>query len=455
MGFKEDFVWGVATSSYQIEGAAYEDGKGLSIWDVYCTQPGKVYEGHTGEVACDHYHRYKEDVQLMKEMGIKAYRFSISWPRVLPDGIGKINEAGLDFYDRLVDELVAAGIEPYVTLFHWDFPYELHKKGGWMNPDSPSWFAEYTKIIIERLSDRVKYFFTFNEPQCFIGCGYSQGKHAPGLKQSVRDTLAMAHNVLLAHGHSVKVMRTYAKSDVKIGFAPTASMNYPCSNKPEDIEAARRSIFNMPKKIDEEWWAWNVTWWSDPILLGHYPEDGLELLRDYLPEIKEGDMEIISQTIDFLGHNIYSGRAIQADENGEPIYLARELGAPKTALNWPVTPEALYWGPRFLYERYKKPIYITENGLSCHDVVSVDGKVHDPNRIDFLHRYIKAFKRAAEDGVEAAGYFQWSLLDNFEWHSGYAERFGIVYVDYENQNRIIKDSGYWYKSVIETNGKNL
>ena len=454
MGFNKDFVWGVATSAYQIEGAAYEEGKGLSIWDVYCTQPGRVFEGHHGEVACDHYHCYKEDVQLMKEMGIKAYRFSISWPRVLPKGVGEVNEVGLAFYDKLVDELVEAGIEPYVTLFHWDLPYELHKKGGWMNSDSPSWFAEYSKVVVERLSDRVKNFFTFNEPQCFIGFGYSEGIHAPGLKQSVRDTLAMAHNVLLAHGHSVKTIREHAKGEVKIGFAPTASMNYPCSEKPEDIEAARRSIFDMPEEVREDW-AWNVTWWSDPILLGHYPEDGLKLFKDYLPEIKEGDMEIISQPIDFLGQNVYNGRAIKAGENGEPIYLKREEGAPKTALNWPITPEALYWGSRFLYERYKKPIYITENGLACHDVVSVDGKVHDPNRIDFLHRYLKEFKRAAEDGVEAAGYFQWSLLDNFEWHSGYAERFGIVYVDYQNQKRIIKDSGYWYKSVIETNGEVL
>lgn len=454
MSFNKDFVWGVATSSYQIEGAAYEDGKGLSIWDVYCTQPGRVYEGHNGDVACDHYHRYKEDVKMMKEMGIKAYRFSISWPRVLPNGIGEVNELGLAFYDNLVDELIEAGIEPYVTLFHWDLPYELHKKGGWMNPDSPMWFAEYTKVIVERLSDRVKYFMTFNEPQCFVGLGYSQGLHAPGLKQSIRDTLEMAHHILLAHGHSVKTIRKYAKGEVKVGFAPTASMNYPASDSKEDIEAAKRSLFEMPREIREEW-AWNITWWNDPIFFGHYPEDGLELFKDYLPEIKEGDMEIISQPLDFLGQNVYNGREIKAGENGEIIYLTREAGSPKTALNWPITPKSLYWGPKFLYERYKKPIYITENGLSCHDVVSLDGKVHDPNRIDFLQRYLREFKRAGEDGVEVAGYFQWSLMDNFEWHSGYGERFGIVYVDYATGERIIKDSGYWYKSVIEANGKNL
>ena len=454
MGFNKDFTWGVATASYQIEGAAYEDGKGLSIWDVFCTQPGKVFEGHTGDVACDHYHRVEEDVALMKELGIKAYRFSISWPRIMPTGRGEVNEKGLAFYDKLVDCLVAAGIEPYVTLFHWDLPYELHKLGGWMNPESSYWFEDYTRVVVERLSDRVKHFFTFNEPQCFIGLGYSQGLHAPGLKQSIQDTLAMAHNVLLAHGRSVKAIRKYGASDVKVGFAPTASMNYPATNSAEDIDAARKSIMDIPQAIHEGW-AWNVTWWNDPIFFGHYPEDGLRIYKEYMPEIKEGDMELIAQPLDFLGQNVYNGREIKAGPDGEPIFLSREAGYGKTALNWPITPESLYWGPKFLYERYGKPIYITENGLACHDVVSLDGAVHDPNRIDFLQRYLRAFKAAGEDGVEVAGYFQWSFMDNFEWHSGYAERFGIVYVDYATGERIVKDSGHWYKEVIASNGDNL
>ncbi|MHC1749660.1 MAG: GH1 family beta-glucosidase [Cellulosilyticaceae bacterium] len=454
MGFKKDFAFGVATSAYQIEGAAYDDNKGLSIWDIYCKQPGKIYEGHTGDKACDHYHRYKEDVALMKQMGIKAYRFSISWPRIMPNGVGEINEKGLEFYDNLVNELLEAGIEPYVTLFHWDLPYSLHKKGGWMNEESPKWFEAYAKIVVERLSDRVKYFITFNEPQCFIGLGYSQGLHAPGLKQSLSDTLTMAHHILLAHGYAVKVMRQYAKQAIKIGYAPTASMNYPATESQEDIEAARKSIFNMPKEIDERW-AWNVTWWSDPIFFGKYPEDGLALFKDYMPVVKEEDMAIISQPIDFFGHNIYNGLEIKAGKKEEVVYQKRYSGYPKTALNWPITPKSLYWGPRFLYERYQKPIYITENGLACHDVISLDGKVHDPNRIDFLHRYLQELKRAAEDGVDIAGYFQWSFMDNFEWHSGYAERFGIVFVDYTTGKRILKDSAYWYKDVIKTNGEEL
>lgn len=455
MGFKKDFMWGAATAAYQIEGAAYEDGKGLSIWDIFCKQPGKVHEGHTGDVACDHYHRMKEDVAIMKELGIKHYRFSVSWPRVMPNGVGEVNEAGLKFYDELVDELLAAGIEPYMTLYHWDLPYALHQRGGWMNPEMPQWFEAYTKVMVERLGDRVKHYVTFNEPQCFIGLGHNMGVHAPGLKQSTYDVLRMAHNVLLAHGLSVRAIRKYAKGDVLIGWAPTGGMHYPASSKPEDVEAARKGMFVMPKELGE-WWTWSISWWSDPIFLGKYPEDGMYHFKDIMADIiKPGDMEIISTPIDFLGQNIYNGREVRAGENGEIEYVKRTVGHGKTALNWPVTPEVLYWAPKFLYERYGKPIHITENGLACHDVVSVDGKVHDPNRIDFLHRYIQQLKKAADDGVAIDAYFQWSLMDNFEWHSGYAERFGLVYIDYETQERIIKDSAYWYKEVIEQNGEQI
>lgn len=454
MGFKKDFTWGVATSSYQIEGAAYDDGKGLSVWDVFCKQPGKVYGGHTGDVACDHYYRYKEDIQMMKEMGVKAYRFSISWPRVMPNGIDQINEKGLEFYSNLVDELIENGIEPYLTLFHWDLPYELHKKGGWMNPDSPIWFEKYAALVTERLSDRVKYFITFNEPQIFIGLGHIDGIHAPGLKQSIPDTLQMAHHVLLAHGRAVKAIRRNAKGEVKVGYAPTASMNYPATESAEDIEAARKANMEMPKTLAGNW-AWNITWWSDPVFFGKYPEDGIKLFSESMPKVKEGDMEIISQPLDFLGQNIYNGMEVRAGKDGGVEFIERSAGFPKTGIGWPVTPKALYWGPRFLYERYKKPIYITENGLSCPDVVSLDGKVHDPNRIDFLHRYLLELKRATSDGIDIAGYFQWSLMDNFEWHSGYDERFGLVFVNYATQERIIKDSGYWYKEVMESNGENL
>ena len=451
MGFREDSAWGAATSSYQIEGAYKEDGKGPSIWDVYTKDPGRIHEGHTGDIACDHYHRYKEDVAIMKEMGLKAYRFSISWPRILPEGTGKVNAAGIRFYDQLIDELLKAGIEPYITLYHWELPYELYKKGGWMNPDIAEWFGEYAKVVAEHFSDRVKYFFTVNEPQCFVGLGFLQKDHAPGLKVPYADSFLMAHNVLRAHGRAVQKLREYRKGDIVIGYAPTAGVSYPKTEKPEDVAAAREMFFSMTELSN---WTWNVTWWSDPVLFGHYPEEGLKCFEPYLPKFTEEDMKLISEPIDVYGQNIYNGKCVEQGPDGKPRVVERYPGYPKTANNWPVTPECLYWGPKFLYERYKKPIYITENGMSCHDVISLDGKVHDPNRIDFLSRYLSQLKRAAQE-IDVRGYFQWSLTDNFEWSRGYDERFGLVYVDYRNQERIWKDSAYWYRDMIRTNGEEL
>lgn len=450
MGFAENFKWGAATSSYQIEGAALEDGKGWNIWDVFCREEGRVFEGHTGEKSCDHYHRFRKDVAVMKELGIQAYRFSINWARILPAGIGKVNEAGIRFYDELIDELCAADIEPYITLYHWEMPYELYKKGGWLNEESVRWFGEYAKLVAERFSDRVTHYFTLNEPQCFVGLGYLEGVHAPGVKAPIRDTFQMAHNVLKAHGMAVKMLREHAKRDILIGYAPTGSMSYPDSQKAEDIEAARNHLFSFHEPLSR--WTWNVTWWSDPVIFGEYPEEGLRLYREYLPEIKREDLKLISEPIDFYGQNIYNGNRIRMGDDGKPEVVKRYEGFPKTALDWPVTPKSLYWGPKFLYERYQKPIYITENGLSCHDVISADGKVHDPQRIDFLTRYLGELKRVAGDGVDLRGYFHWSLMDNFEWHSGYAERFGLVFVDYRDQRRIVKDSGYWYRDLIRENG---
>lgn len=452
MGFREDFVWGAATSSYQIEGASSEDGKGMHIWDVFTKEPGKIYDGHTGDVACDHYHKFREDVAVMKEMGLKGYRFSIDWSRVLPEGTGRVNEKGIAFYSELVDTLLEAGIEPYITLYHWELPYELYKKGGWMNEDIVEWFGEYAALISRRFSDRVRHYFTLNEPQCFIGLGYLLGEQAPGLKAPVRDTFQMAHNVLKAHGRAVQKLREFARQPLVIGYAPTAGMSYPATDKPEDIQAARTHLFSLGE-LDQ--WTWNVTWWSDPVLLGHYPEEGLRRYEAYLPKITDADMKLISEPIDMYGQNVYNGKCIRMGADGKPEVVVQKPGAPKTAMGWPVTPECLYWGPKFLYERYKKPIYITENGLSCHDWVSADGQVHDPARIDFLSKYLGELKHAASDGVDVRGYFQWSLMDNFEWICGYSERFGLVYVDYESQKRIWKDSAYWYQKVIMENGAHL
>lgn len=453
MGFREDFSWGVATSSYQIEGAAYEDGKGLNIWDVYCQEEGKVYNGHTGEVACDHYHRYKEDVTLMKLMGVKSYRFSINWARIIPNGIGEVNLKGIEFYQNLINELIAQEIEPFITLYHWELPYELYKKGGWLNEESVEWFGYYAKVVAEYFSDRVTKFFTFNEPQCFVGLGFLTGEHAPGLKLPIKDTFIMTHNVLKAHGQAVINLRKYAKQPVQIGYAPTGTMSYPASNKPEDIEAAREHLFAL--KDDLSNWTWNVSWFSDPVFLGKYPEEGLKKYAKYLPEITEEDMALIHQPLDFMGENIYNGMMVRAGADGRPEVVERYEGFPKTACDWPITPESLYWGPKFLYERYQLPIYISENGVSSHDSVAADGKVHDPERINFLNRYLCALEQAATDGVDVRGYFQWSLMDNFEWARGYAERFGLIFIDFKTQQRILKDSALWYKKVIETNGRHL
>lgn len=452
MGFAKNFVWGAATSAYQIEGAAKEDGKGKHIWDIYTKEPGHIYEGHTGDIACNHYHRFREDVALMKEIGLKAYRFSIDWSRVLPEGMGKVNEKGILFYNNLIDSLLENGIEPYITLYHWELPYEIYKRGGWLNPEITEWFGNYAKLVAERFSDRVKNFFTLNEPQCFVGLGFLTGEHAPGIKAPIQDTFEMSHNVLKAHGRAVQMLRQYGKQPLTIGYAPTGSMCYPETEKPEDIEAARQTLFSMQE--DDRNWTWNVAWWSDPVIFGHYPEKWLKHYEAYLPKITDEDMKLISEPVDVYGQNIYNGRCIRMGENGQPEEVRRYKGFPKTAIDWPVTPECLYWGPKFLYERYQKPIYITENGLSCHDVVSLDGKVHDPNRIDFLARYLKQLRKAAEE-IELLGYFQWSLMDNFEWAKGYSERFGLIFTDYQTQQRILKDSAYWYKELIRTNGENL
>ena len=447
MSFPEGFVWGAAAASYQIEGGAYDDGKGLSVWDMLCRKPGAIWSGHTGDVACDHYRRYEDDVAIMKEIGLQAYRLSISWPRVMPSGVGTASDEGLGFYDRLVDALLDAGITPYVTLFHWDYPYELYCRGGWLNGDSPDWFADYAKVVADKLSDRVADWMTLNEPQCFIGLGHQEGRHAPGDRLGFAQVLRGGHNALLAHGKATQAIRAASQIPCRVGYAPVGVVKMPHTEGDADVEAARQATFRISDRN-----CWNNTWWMDPVFLGHYPEDGLALFGADAPEVRGGDMATISQPMDFFGVNIYNGQTVRAGEGGQPEEVDRGVGYPKTAFHWPVTPTALYWGPRFLHERYSLPMVVTENGMSNADWVSLDGKVHDPQRIDFLQRYIREFGRAGEDGAEVAGYFVWSIMDNFEWAEGYRERFGIVHVDYLTQKRIIKDSAYWYRDVIASNG---
>ena len=447
MDSMKDFAWGVATAAFQIEGVKNGKDKGLDVWEVFTHEPDRIYGRHNADVACDHYNKYKEDIALMRELGINSYRFSISWSRIFPDGIGRVSEDGVRFYSDVIDELLRNGIEPYVTLFHWDYPYALYRKGGWLNDESVSWFAEYARKVVELYSDRVKYFITMNEPQCFIGQGYLEAIHAPGVKLPYRDVFQMAHNVMKAHGAAVIAMREAAKGDIKIGYAPTCSANYPKTVSPEDIEAARKSFFACPD-IDE-YVMWSVSWWSDPVMLGRYPEDGLEKYKDYLPEITEEDLKLMHQPLDFYAENIYNGREIYAGEDGEPKVVERGEDFPKTAIGWPITPKCLYWGPKFLTDRYKLPFYISENGMGGVDALTEDRKIHDTDRIEFLDAYLGELMRAKRDGIDVRGYFLWTLMDNFEWAKGYEPRFGIVYTDYETGERIPKDSALWYKDWIE------
>jgi beta-glucosidase len=449
MTFKSNFVWGAATSSYQIEGAASEDGKGTSVWDMMCRKKGAIRGGQNGNIACDHYHRYKEDVRLMKEIGLKAYRMSISWPRVLPEGVGRINDKGLEFYDKLVDELLAAGIVPYITLFHWDFPYALYCRGGWLNPESPQWFAEYTKVLVDLLSDRVSHWMTFNELHSFIGSGHVEGVHAPGDRLGFAQVLLATHHVFLSHGRAVEVIRADSKTKPQIGYAPAADVKVPYTNKNDDIDAARKKMFTCGREYGSN------SWLMDPIFLGKYPEDGLQLYGNDVPAYTDSDMQLISAPLDFFGVNIYYGDPTAMSPGKIPVLIDPPPGKPINTFDWPIVPESLYWGPRFLYERYKKPVIITENGLASLDWVALDGKVHDPLRIDFLHRHLLELKRAAEDGIPIDGYFTWSLMDNFEWAHGYEKRFGLIHVDYTTQKRTPKDSAGWYRSVIQANGENL
>ncbi len=445
MSFAKDFIWGGASAAYQIEGAYNEDGKGLNIWDVYSRLPGKTKYTETGDVSCDHYHRYKEDVKLFKELGIKYYRFSINWTRVLPDGIGKVNEAGLKFYSDLVDELIANDIEPMITLYHWDYPHELYRKGAWLNSESPEWFEEYTKVVVDALSDRVKYWLTINEPQCVLGCGYWTGTHAPFQKYATKDLITMTHNILLSHGRAVRYIRQHAKQKCKISFVSTAPVRVPKDNSKEAIEIAKTKSMTMNSKL-----FFSTNWWCDPVYLGKYPDEAYDIFGDDMIHPSKEDMELISQPLDFFTSNIYYSDSDRI-ENEYPTNSYQ--GAPKTTMNWIITEEVMYWSTKFTYERYGLPILIGENGMANFDWVNVNGKVCDPNRIDYIVRYLRQLKQANDEGVPIIGYLYWSVMDNFEWALGYEQRFGLIYVDYRTLKRTIKESGYWYKKLIESNGE--
>ncbi|WP_438481936.1 GH1 family beta-glucosidase [Oleiharenicola lentus] len=450
MTFPKDFTWGAATSSYQIEGFPHADGRGASVWDEFCATPGRVHNGDTGAVACEHYTRSAEDVQLMRDLGLRAYRFSVAWPRVMPTGRGPANAAGLAFYDRLVDQLLEAKVEPWLTLFHWDYPLPLYREGGWLHPDSPQWFADYTHAVVDKLSDRVRHWMTLNEPQCFMGLGHQTGIHAPGDKLPLDQALLATQNVLLAHGLAVQVIRSRAKSPPLVGWAPTGEVPTPATETEADIQAARETYWQVPPTS-----VWNMAWWLDPVLRGHYPEQGLQAYGSAVPRFTEADLRTMHQPLDFLGLNIYHGYSCRRSADGKIEVLKPSAGSPHLHNHWPFHPAALQWGPTFVHERYGLPIVITENGTATHDWVFADGEIHDSSRVDFFSRYLAALRRAMANGVNVKGYFAWSLMDNFEWAEGYRFRFGLVHVDFATQKRTLKDSARWYSECIRSNGEFL
>ncbi len=449
-GFPNGFVWGAAAASYQIEGAATADGKGPSIWDMFSRKPGEVWKDGNGDFACDHYHRYKEDVAIMKGLGLHAYRLSVAWPRVFPDGTGAINGKGLDFYDRLIDELLRAGITPWVTLYHWDLPLALYHRGGWLNPDIAHWFADYATAVAKRLSDRVKHWMPLNEPQVFLGAGLIQARHAPGDKLRLNEFLHAVHNTLIAHGRSVQALRASVKQPARIGTAQAAYNYVPASDRPDDLKAARERWFAT---ADDSYKQNGL--WLDALLLGRYPEDALKLFGAAMPPIRQGDMETIKQKLDFIGLTLYSADPVRRGKDGKPEVVPWPQGYPITSFEWAVAPSILRLVPTWVHERYKLPIAIVENGIAQRDWVSADGAVHDPARIDFTARYLRELHGAIAAGVPIEAYFHWSIIDNFEWAEGYKHRFGLVYVDYATQKRTLKDSARFYAEVIASNGKTV
>lgn len=449
--FPNDFEWGAATASYQIEGAAHADGRSNSIWDVFSRTPGKILNGDTGDMACDHYHRWKEDVALMKEIGLKAYRFSIAWPRILPDGRGKINKAGIDFYSRLIDELLKSNIHPLVTLFHWDLPASL--LDGWLNRATSDAFVEYVGVVVHAFGDRVKDWITLNEPFCSSYLSYNAGVHAPGLRDTSKALIAV-HHLLLAHGKAVPVIRENCPN-AKVGIVLNLSPFHPASQTEADRSAARHLDGELNRMF------------LDPLFGRNYPADmvadyiKMDALKTSKPEfIREDDMAKIAVPTDFLGINYYFPTTVRGNEGPvvDPSRFAR-IPAPKekqTAMGWEVNPDGFHEIVMRIHREYKPAkILITENGASYPDRPDAGGEVHDVNRIEYLRGHIGAIGRAIRDGAPVEGYYVWSLLDNFEWSFGYSQRFGIVYVDYSTQKRYPKDSAFWYQKVIESNGSNL
>jgi beta-glucosidase len=442
--FPADFVWGTATSAYQIEGSPTADGAGRSIWHRFSHTPGNTWLDQTGDVACDHYRRYKDDVAIMAELGANAYRFSISWARIFPQGSGAVNKKGIDFYSRLVDELLARGIKPNATLFHWDLPEALDDRGGWLNRDVADWFADYATTMFDTLGDRVKIWSTLNEPWVVTDGGYLSGVLAPGHSNLFEAPIA-THNLLRSHGKAVERFRAAsAAKNGRIGITVNLEPKYPASDSPEDLAAVRRADAYMNRQF------------LDPVFLGRYPDEMREIFGEAWPGWSAEDMRLIKQPIDFVGINYYTRRVERYYRDHLPLQT-KHVPQPQhteTDTKWEVFPEALTKVLLWVTERYGKPaIYITENGAAFYDPPhTIDGKIEDPLRVEYYRQHLRATHDAMQQGANVLGYYAWSLLDNYEWAHGYSKRFGIVHVDYSTQQRTIKSSGRYYASVIASKG---
>ncbi|TLS50185.1 beta-glucosidase [Paenibacillus antri] len=439
--FPDGFRWGAATASYQIEGAAREDGRGPSIWDTFSHTPGNVANGDNGDVACDSYHRYAEDIKLLKELGIKHYRFSVAWPRIFPAGRGEVNAKGLAYYHDFADKLLEAGIEPYCTLYHWDLPQALQDEGGWNNRETIDAFVEYATLMYKEFGGKIKHWMTFNEPWCVSFLSNFLGAHAPGYRD-LQLAVNVAHHLHVAHGRAVKAFRE-SGAPGRIGYAPNTEWNEPYSSRQEDIDACRRAT------------GWFVEWFFDPVFKGEYPDFLVETFakRGVTVPIEPGDMETIRQPIDFVGINYYTGRVGRYKE-GEFLFdcEAIDVGYEKTDIGWNIYPEGFYKVLTYIRDRYGDiPLLITENGACYNDEPGADGRVRDDRRIAYLRKHLIALQRAIHSGVNVVGYLTWSLMDNFEWAEGYGMRFGLIHVDYDTLARTKKNSYYWYKHVAETN----
>ncbi|HEX8997302.1 MAG TPA: GH1 family beta-glucosidase [Ktedonobacterales bacterium] len=451
--FPPDFLWGTATSAYQVEGAATEDGRGLSIWDTFVATPGNIYHGDTGAVAADHYHRMEQDVALMAELGMNAFRFSVAWPRILPDGVGQINERGLDFYDRLTDALLARGITPLLTLFHWDLPVSLHDRGGWLNRETAYAFADYAEVVARRLGDRVERWITHNEPWCASFLAYGTGEHAPGMRDMRSATIA-GHHLLLSHGLAVQRIRANASAAKSVGVTLNLASVYPsaaASGEGTKGEQLADALDAADTQINR--------WFLDPVFFGRYPERLFRDLGTPTPPIHDGDMAIISTPIDFLGVNYYQPMRIRGSQPAPVSGVSLQFeeprsGATYTAMGWEVYAQGLSeLLLRVTRDYHPASLLVTENGAAYADDWTGADRVPDPQRQTYLEQHISEVSRARQQGAPIDGYFVWSLLDNFEWAHGYSQRFGIVYVDYPTQRRIVKDSGRWYSEFVRAASK--